>query len=311
MQESAAKTTLVPIYRTAWSLPKDARVDVGRGIIFENVEAFLQPEHFELWRQYVSEDARNKLAKVTFALVHRFRSSEHVGPEEQKSIELMYRVFICLRLIKPTRAIWSNIQFKETPSGIDVFSFSHPTEGMAATPEAESFNEINLGDIQRLQKLLDAFLDNVDSGPMNVRRAIRHYELAYSEVRDPAIQFVTWMMALEQFYSSGEEPEPRSKLLRRISEYVDLDQDIYAETQFREVFPNLPVVTARETLRDLFVLRSRFVHGRWIQKEWLQPTRTGTLYENSNYADVLREVASWLVRKSLIRYFETLSSESR
>lgn len=304
MAEPTKKTTLVPIFHAAWDLPRDTYLDLGKGISFENVENLLKPENFDLWGQYVSEDARKRLASAKFALVHRFHSSDHVGPAEQKSVDLMYRVFGCLRLIKPTRSRWSNVQFKETSEGIDVFSFAPPQWGVAATPEAEGLNHVTLGDVRRLDALLDAFLENVDKGPLNVRRAIRHYELGYSEVSDPALQFVTWMMALEQFYSSGEEPEMRSKLIHRISQNVDLDEDIYAGTQFREVFPSLPVVTARKVLRDLFVLRSRFVHGLWIQKEWLEPFRTGTLSGKSTYADVLREVASWLVRKSIVRYLE-------
>jgi hypothetical protein len=124
------------------------------------------------------------------------------------------------------------------------------------------------------------------------------------------IQFVTWMMALEQFYSQGEDPQPRSVLLRKISEYVNLDEDIYTDTQFRLLLPDLPRTTARETLHDLFVLRSRFVHGLWVKKEWLEPTRQSTLSQKSTYADVLREVASWLVRKSIIRHLEIASSKN-
>src|ERR1700693_756964 len=107
MQESARKTTLVPIRRVARDLPKDTRVDLTRDIFFENVEGLLKPENFELWRGYVSEDARQKLSQASFALLHRFRSSAHVGLAEQKSTELMKRVFICLRLIKPTQTRWS------------------------------------------------------------------------------------------------------------------------------------------------------------------------------------------------------------
>jgi hypothetical protein len=307
MQQTAKKTTLVPVYHAAWDLPKDTRVQLREDISFENVGTLLKPDNLELWRQYVSEDARKKIAEVNFALIHRFWSAEHIGPEEQKSVELMQKVFICLRVIKPTRSPWSNVQFKETPEGIDVFSFAPPAELMATTPEAEAFNQVHLADIQRLQRLLDVFLETADNGPANVKRAIRHYELGYSEVHDPVLQFVSWMMALEQLYSSGENPVPRKTLIHKISESVNLDQDILAETQFRDVYPNLPAITARETLPDLFVLRNRFVHGLWIQKEWLEPTRNGTLSGQSSYADVLREVASWLVRESLIHYLEVTS----
>lgn len=310
MQPSVEKCTLVPVYRVVWDLPKETRMSLGREIVFENVEHLLKPQDFELWKHYVSEDARKKLAAVRFALVHRFSSFEHVGAEEQKSIDLLYRTFICLRLIKPTKSNWSNIQFKNTPSGIDVFSFTHPTEEMAATPEAEAFNEIDLDDIHRLNRLLDVFLGTVDDGPINVRRAIRHFELGYSEVREPALQFVTWMMALEQFYSSGDDPAPRGPLLtEKLSEHLDLDEDIYANSQFRELFPHSPAVTARQALPDLFAMRNRFVHGQWIPQEWLQPFRTHTLYEKTSYADVLREIASWLVRKSIVKYLEVETSK--
>jgi hypothetical protein len=299
------KATVVPLYRTEWDLAKETRLEIGDRVFFENVENLLQPKNFELWKEYVSEDARKRLAKVTFALVHRFASPEYIGENEQKSIDLMYRVFICARLVKPTMSNWSNIQFKETSEGIDVFSFSHPSERRPVMPGFEAYNEIGLRDIHQLSRILNKFLDVVDNGPLNVRRAIRHYELAYSEVADPTIQFVTWMMALEQFYSKGEEPETRSVLLRRIADYINLDDDVYSDTSFRSLFPNHPPVAARDTLLDLFVLRSRLVHGLWPKKEWLDPTKKDPLSsEGSTYVDVLRGVASWLVRKSIIHYLE-------
>jgi len=301
------KATLVPVYRTEWDLPQGTSLDLGRGIVFENVENLLKPENFELWHHYVSEDARTRLSRVKFALIHRFSSTAHMGEDEQRSIALMHRVFICVRLIKPTMSAWSNVQFKETSNGIDVFAFSPPTQRRPAMPVSEAYNEVSLTDIRHLSRVLDAFLEVVDNGPLNVRRAIQQYESAYSEVSNPTIQFVTWMMALEQFYSQGESPEPRSALLRRIAENISLDDDIYADTQFRSLFPNCPRVTARETLLDLFVLRSRFVHGSWAKKEWLEPSPKSPHAPPSTYTDVLREVASWLVRKSIVRYLETAS----
>jgi Apea-like HEPN len=301
------KTTLVPVHRTVWDLPPESRVDLGNGVFFENVENLLKPENFELWNQYVSEDDRKRLARVKFALVHHFESMDHVGPQEQHSIALMYRVFICLRLVRPTVSNWSNIQFKDTSEGIDVFAFSNPEDGRPLLPVAESYNEVNLDDIRRVGQLLQRFLRVVDKGPLNIRRAINYFELAYSEVADPTIQFVTWMMALEQFYSREEKPERRSVLLRRIADSINLDDDIYADTQFRSVFPESPRVTARETIQDLFVLRSRFVHGSWAKKEWLEPQLRAVHLPSSTYTDVLREVASWLVRKSIIHYLETAS----
>lgn len=303
------KATLVPVYRTAWDLPQES-VELGNGIFFEHVKHVLKPENFELWREYVSEDSRKKLAHVNFGLVHRFISPDHVGMIEQNSIALMYRAFMCVRLIKPTMSNWSNIQFKETSSGVDVFSFSQPAVRRPTMPVAEAYNEVNLSDIRQLSRLLDAFLHVVNKGPVNIRRAINQYELAYSQVTDPSIQFVTWMMALEAFYSQEDKPEPRSVLLRRISDHVSLDDDIYADTQFRSLYPNSPRITARETLRDLFVLRSRFVHGSWAREEWIKPKLTDVDAPASSYVDVLREVASWLVRKSIIGYLEAHRAEA-
>jgi hypothetical protein len=302
------KATLVPVHHCDWQLPKET-VFLTSDLTFENVEGLLQPKDFDLWQSYVSEEERNKLSAVRFALMHKFRSPDHVGVQESDSQDIIYRTFICLRLIKPTKDDYSYIQFKLLENNkIDVFSFSRESTLPLTLPESELFNQINHSDLASLRALIRPFLDNVDAGPINFRRSLRHYFLAYSEVRDPVVQLLIFSMCIEQFYAADEGALTTDELLARIDNHIGLDSNIYENSDIETVLPNAQPIIIRDTLRDLFQLRNRLIHGQWVPADWLKITRASAIPEYGNYADLLRSTASFVARKSILKFLSDQKS---
>src|SRR6266849_9653815 len=107
MQEATTSTiqkaTIVPLHYCGFDLKRDAEYPVLEGVSIRSLEGILTADNFKLWREYLSEKERTGLASVRMGIVNNFQSGGHLGREEDDSKELLHRIFVCLRLIKPTR----------------------------------------------------------------------------------------------------------------------------------------------------------------------------------------------------------------
>jgi hypothetical protein len=292
------KVTIVPLEWVQDSLPLPFAL--ADSVTIENLTGSLKAEQFELWREHLSKKERDDLATVRMALVHRFFSPEHVGKNEQHSTELLYHVFIALRVVKPTRMRYSSVQCKTLQAGsVDVFSVAHPQNTPINTPEAESLNRVSAEDMVTLRKILPRFLVVAQNGPEHLQRAIRYYETAYSQIYDPVIQFLTWATGIEAAVSSKDSPIGRSHLLNRIYELLDGSTWVYESSALNE-FLELPRLSIRDVLPEILTLRSRVAHGgRW--PDWKPGvTRTTLAGDQLNYSEILREAAPFVLRKLIV-----------
>jgi hypothetical protein len=305
------KATFIPIDHVNWQLELQHPFQVFESLHFENVKDVLKPELFTLWREMISQRDRDLLSSMRFALVHRFESSGHIGREEAESDDFAFKVFLCLLLIKPTKSSFQRVQVKYLENGeLEVFSFSHPTIPWPNIPESESLNVVELGDIQRLRSLLPAFLSLAADGPENIRRAIRHFNVGYSELRDPTTQIVVWTMGIEALFADEQKPPlSPSALADRIGESIGLETDIYDLSPMREYIGDKRFGVG-DLLNDLLTLRDRFVHGQWTPPGWKTKTGRNGLGGPIYYADVLREVAAFILRRGILNYLENRRKES-
>ena len=301
------KATIVPVGHPSWELRLEAPYKVADSLSFENVEGLLNPELFKVWRDWISQRERESLGSVRFALLHYFDSQEHLGRDEADSQDFAFKAFLCLRIVKPTKTNFEPIQirFKESDKReIDVFRLTPPSAVWPNVPDAESINSVTLDDISKLRELLPAFLDLAANGPENIRRAVRHFNAGYAEVRDPTIQIVVWCMGIESLFAVSDMENPKKPLRELIDSAIGLKTDIYETSAMREFIGDRRT-SIGEVLDDLFSLRNRFVHGLWIPSEWknkeVRPNLSG---DSLNYADVLREAASFVLRRGILNYLE-------
>lgn len=298
-QPEMSKVTIAPLDYVKVGMVKTP-VLITDGVSLEDVSGQLRPQHFDLWRDYLSQEDRRSMPNVRYALVHRFNSPGHVGRQEEESKDLVYRTFLCLRLIRPTRSRYSAIQFKQAgPDSIDVFSFTHPSKIPIYIPDSEVLNHFSDADFSNLRRLIGPFLQVAKHGPENLRRAIRYYESGYSSVFDPAIQVMVWTMGLEAVVATSDEIPSRRDLLERINELVAFDRDIYEDSPLTEFEPT-PVVQVKAVIYDLLSLRSRLSHGGWFPAAWEHKlTRKSIDGRVVSYFEILRETASFLLRNAI------------
>ncbi len=298
------KATIIPVGYVSWDLELPRPIIIDESLTFENVENILKPELFNLWKDVVSKQEREDLGRTRYALVHRFISPGHVGREEAESDDLAFKIFLCLRLVKPTRSYFQRIQVRFLENGeLDVFSFQHPSLP-PNVPDAESLNSIDLSDIRRLSSVLPSFLHLAAKGPENIRRAVRHFNVGYTELHDPTVQIVLWTMGIETLFASEGSQLSDEELIARVGELIGLSTDIYQGSPMRE-YMGERTFTVGDLVGDLLILRNRFVHGQWIPADWKNKKVRGTISGGSiNYADMLREASSFILRVAILRHLE-------
>jgi hypothetical protein len=309
------KATIIPVGHPSWELRMDKPIQVTKALTFENVEGLLNPDMFVVWKDWISQRERQNLGSVRFALVHRFFSTRDVGREEAESSDFAFKVFLCLRLVRPTKSNFDPIQIQFRGSEnteVEIFSLAHQHGVWPNVPDAESLNSITLKDIDGLKEIIVPFLNLAEKGPENVRRAVRHFNAGYQDVRDPTIQIVIWCMGIESLFSSSTAGIPNKNLFGLIDQTVGFKRDIYEESPLKELIGNQRIEVG-SVIRDLFELRNRFVHGEWIPADWnTKPTRRNLTGENLNYAEVLRETASFVLRKGILHHLrENINASSQ
>jgi hypothetical protein len=301
MATLTAKYTIAPLYLDPFGTPPPVPFSLTEGVTFDSVEGILEPKNFSLWEGHASPEALKSLSKITYALVHRFSSSAYFqGETEESSREIVHRLFVCLRVVKPTRTPFFYIQYQEIDGKKDVFSFVEPQDSLSLNlPESEVLNHLNIEDLLMLRRLAPTFLKAQREGPAHLRRAIRYYESGYVSTREADLQLTVWMMGIEALFSYGDEPCDVETIKARIADVVGLNTDIYKEFEQRDLYAT-EAVTVGEVLDRMFELRNRFVHGAWVPKAWFdQSMRMAISGGSLSIADVVREAASFILRSGI------------
>src|SRR5579862_8114451 len=230
------KATMVPLQYSSWELELKEPFLVQQSTTIEDVKELLKPEDFKLWKDYISPRDRKNLASAHFGLVNRFVSKIHIGREEEESKELLHNSFVCLRVIRPTRSVYSAVQYKiVSPTAVDVIRFTRSHQALVNAPEGQTLSYFVLDDFRTLRRLLPAFLKLMDDEQNHMRRAVNLYEGGFSDVQEPSLQMIVWMMGVEAALSRGGENEivSQNKLSDRLAEVINLRDPLYEQVEGR------------------------------------------------------------------------------
>lgn len=294
------KMTMLPLHYC------DARlivpIGIGTDLTVENVEGILRPENFDLWSDYISKKEREDISSAKIGIVHRFSSEDHIGRAEADSQDKVFRTFIFLRLIRPTREQFSNIQLSLKSGQPDVFSLAQQAPVTPNVPNLQMFNTFHQEHLEQLVRQLPKFLRFATPPPLYKIRAVRLFEAGYSQVTDPLLQFVTWMMGIESFLSEDAGPVESTALIRKIERQIGSTTDIYSEAE-HDLFADRPrPLTIGEILPDMLKLRNVAVHGAAVPPSFDDRTTISpATREEIHYVDVLREGASFILRNLALK----------
>ncbi len=293
------KATIIPIYPIEAELQASGQSFVllpEESVTFGSISNWLSPSNFELWKEYVSEKQRKQLSAADFALIHTFKSSGHVGKEEQVSQDLLNKVATCLRIIRPTRSRSPFIQLRLLDSGAaDVFSFTQPIDQPMNAPQSVVLNTVRTSDLRELQRTIGKFLRLAAGDTYEFNRAVRYFMAGYMQIDDPVIQIMVWTAGIEALLSTCEFP---GDSLSKLFQLIDPNWNIYEDAGFQQFVP--VQVRLDSVAENLFLLRNRFAHGGWVPPEWANKEARPPIGRSVEYADMIREAAAAILRKLLL-----------
>lgn len=296
---SLQKLTIVPILIDFEdSLRQLDLVPIDKDLTYQQTAAVLSPGVFDLWKDYLSSEERKRLGAITHALIHRFPGRLGSDKEDENSKILMQHVFVCLRVIKPTRKSFQFVQAYFQQDRLEVYGLSHPPPiELPLMPVTQTLNRTTLADIEELKVLLPKFmLISRPDGPLYLQRAVRFYEQGYSATTEPSLQHISWMIGLEAILSKGESvltPGQLSELLVERFGGVNIKQP-----QWRPYLESSSPLMIADLAKDLIEYRNCLVHARAIPKEFLAHHRDH-LGQDHQLAEYLRAGAAMVLQEAI------------
>lgn len=288
--------TLVPLRRVAVEHPE---VSVLREppVTLEKVAGAFAVENLDLWKDLVSRKDREELASVTHALVHRFRSSGHMGREEADSERLLKKVFLCLRLVQPVVQPFRHVLLIDDRDHPEVVAFS-VSEGKLNPLDGDVWRDIGAGELQRFREVLPRFMALADAPPNHLTRAVKIFHEGYFFTSEPAVQLVVWGMGIDACLPNRHLG--REAWLESLYARVPPTADIYSDLPWNLGPGTHPHLAVGDVAGELYDFRARLVHGLWDQLPAEQIRRQTMTGRELGAADVLREAACFLLRRLLI-----------
>ncbi len=229
----ARKITITPVYGLSeWDEPFDKSLlpfDIIQGVQFADVRDKIASANFELWkREFLSNEDVRKLKSWQYALTHVYEAEEYLQSHpEAESKELVHRVFLGLRIVRPTRQPYACLQAKlNNDSAIEPFSFSHP-ERTLVVPDSEALNVVRTRDAQELRAITPVLLKAFETNSRPLIRAIRSLEIGYlSEF--PDVQHLLWVIGLDSLFTAQDwENYGTWVAIERIKQFLGPERRIY------------------------------------------------------------------------------------
>lgn len=305
--------SLLPI-DTSWSRQEIGEhnsaqlpLQLVESVFIEDVTDIMQQASF-IWKRYISEQELESLKHVRYAIVHHFevRSEDlHRRPEDEKAKNLLYKLYLGLKTIRPTR------------SRFQVFIFNLD-DAVPRTPRWERNDHntilcdyedgrlIQWTDIREMVSSASAILQALGEPTSPISQAIQSLEIGYrSDWLN--VRHLLWVVGLDALFTSNEWQNRSAEVsIDRICNFLGSRFRIYAEQETAEygVSP-LPVTTLCEVLEDIYRLRNHFAHGTWPDKHWAGKScrRSADFSRDISHAEVLSEAASVCLRGCLRKIF--------
>jgi hypothetical protein len=279
----------------------DLPLEVGPGVFLADVHEQITNADYSLWaRDYLSKEDVKKLQGWRYALVHYFDSEEYLtSHDEESSRALVQQVFLALRMVRPSWVPYEFLRAVIRPDGSFHPSAFSKTGARLPVPWCDTANYIREKDTELLRAVVPILLRAYDTKCLPVQRAARILEVGYTSESNDVKQLM-WVTALDALFTS-EAHWGSDLAARRIQHLIGHATRVYDPTDFPSYMP-IPSLTVKEVLPDIYKLRNKFAHGEWVPKEFLdRPGYLGKGGTQLNYADVILEATSMILRTSLVK----------
>jgi hypothetical protein len=277
---------------------KDLPFEICPNVFLADIRNQMKDLDLTLWgREYLSKHDIEKIQGWECALVHHYDEEEYFHTEaEQRSRELLSKVFIGLRIVRPSRIPYQYLHARVQSNGaLDPSAFSRAEVPLTVLP-CDTWTPIRRKDADLLKAIAPTLLKAYAINCQPVKRAMRILETGYvSPFVD--VKQLMWVTGLESLFTSTTY-NGASVAMNRIRRFLGSKTQIYEQTDF-PVTMSLPSLTLKNVLGDIYRVRNRLAHGEWVPEEFLK--RPGYAGGPKSYADVLVEATGVVLRLALIK----------
>jgi hypothetical protein len=224
--------------------------------------------------------------------------------EDRKSEEMLYRLYLGLKVIRPTRGRYQvlhydmNLPVPRLPRG-----YRNDYGTIICDCELLNLNSLRWKDFQDLVAVARSILGTLNDARNPVSQAVQSLEIGY-RADFLNVRHLLWVVGLDALFTSIEwENQGIEVSVGRITHFLGLDFAIYSEKPHYDYDsgPTLPNIRLSDVLRDVYRLRNDFAHGTWPDKQWAGKVsrRSADGSRDIYYAEVVSEAASISLRGCL------------
>jgi hypothetical protein len=273
-------------------------------VTIEDAKTLFNQQSFDLWDGHFAKRELESLRRVRFAIVCRYSDGyRHTGLQpDQASEKLVRDVGACLRLIRPMQQDASFIRGTILPdSTLRIEQVDIPLE--AGVPAVQKLFRLRNRDVTRLQKVAPLFLRAMEGEFWKFRMSVDFHEWGHFHHAFWKARFSLWCSAIEALYTSNSRQHKGSLVAKeRIKWFLGPKTLIYEPGATQVGQPEI-TTTVEDVEDDLYELRNSVAHGDKTPDKFFVTARS-EYGEAVTLAEVLTEVASRIIRASLLRILE-------
>jgi hypothetical protein len=284
--------------------------DIFQGVRIEDVSQRFLKGTFDLFKARLGEEIIQKLERVRYALVHRYKpettfvNGEFFGEVEQAqaSENLIRRVAACLRLIRPMRqsALFMAGSIRDDGT-FDVPRFDSPPLHLIEVPDVQTLFMLRDCDAADLKTYTPEFIRAMGGQFWKFRMAIQFHELGHFQALDWKARYIMWCSAIESIYTSHAWEHKGSVVAKaRIKWFLGENTSIYAPGDISDLLTD-PHITVGQILDDLYEMRNFLAHGDRLDDRFFTDYPRSGFQGQVQRWEVLTEAASFIIRTSLLK----------
>jgi hypothetical protein len=299
------KITIVPVARLAQKFPDgeglspdDLPCAIASNVALADIGQQMKSLDLELWsREYLSRHDVERIQGWKYALVHYYSEEEYLhGTPESQSRELLSKIFVALRVVRPSNVPFQYIHARIKDDGsFDPSGFSRAEMPLTVSAR-DKWATIRPKDIELLRALVPALLAAYETKTRPVTRAVNLLETGYNSPSFD-VKLLLWVAGWEAlFASSAYNGAPA--VTGRLRHFLGSRTRIYDAADFPTLLM-LPDLTLKDVLEDIYRVRNSLAHGEWVPDDIMRkPGHSGLA---SSYADILLDASGLALRLALAR----------
>ena len=280
---------------------KDLPFEIWPNVFLSDVREQMKGLDLTLWaREYLSKHDVEKIQGWKYALIHYYDEEQYLHSDaELQSRDLLHKIFIGLRIVRPSRVPWQYLHARIEPNGnLDASGFSRAEVPLTVLP-CDLWAPIRRNDAGLLKAIVPALLKAYEANCEPLTRAMRVLEMGYI-TPFPDVKQLLWVTGLEALFTSATY-HGAPVVIHRIRQFLGSKTRVYEQADFH-IGVSVPSLTLKNVLQDIYTVRNRLAHGEWIPGEFL--SRPGYPGGAKSYADILVEATGIVLRLALTRIFK-------